>query len=354
MHFSRPTRVSVIVFLCAASSLALALPSLSQPGLTPPGALPSGAATTTTTTTSSAPLIQSMVKGRAIIGQLRSSSPNRPTPVKKKLTSKQRAVEARRIAKMTPAQRKKMVMKKYDIAPRGWLASYLPADRYKFGKVWQYVSTETDKRYYRPQDMARKNFNANKVIGFRTWQLALAAGYTPDPVSKPAPGAQVLALSQYAKGPNFYRFVEYTYSGQVAPAQFEASYNYARKVTNALRSSKEGRRYMSNTLDRVFQAIVEGNPNLIPRTVGGPPPAPATANGSFGAEGGLGGTGAPSGAPNFPGNVNGPGSSPSGFPGSSPSGIPNDPNAASGGRVGQFNQFGNRAGSIGNTSPDGQ
>ncbi len=338
MHFSRPTRVPVVVSLCAASLLALSIPGLAQPD----------AMTTTTTTTSSAPLIQSSVKGRTIIGQLSSSSPNRPIPVKQKLTSKQRAIEARRIAEMTPAQRKKLVMKKYDIAPRGWLASYLPADRYKFGKVWQYVSTETDKRYYRPQDMARKNFNANKVIGFRSWQLAMLAGYTPDPVSKPAPGAQFLALSQYAKGPNFYRFVEYTYAGQVAPDQFEASYNYARKVANALRSSKEGRRYMSNTLDRVFQAIVEGNPNLIPRTVGGPPPAPATAAGAGGMEGPMGPTGAPAGPPAFPGSVNGPGGAPMGTPNGAPAGMPGDPNAGGDGRVGQFNQFGNRAGSMAN------
>ena len=336
MHFSRSTRVSVVVSLCAASLLALAVPGFAQPEA--PG-------NTTAATASSAPLIQSSAKGREIIGHLRSLSPNRPIPVKKNLSSRQRAIEARRIAKMTPAQRNAMVQKKYNIAPRGWLASYLPADRYKFGKVWQYVSTETDKRYYRPQDMARKSFNANKVIGFRTWQLALAAGYTPDPVSKPAPGAQVLALSQYAKGPNFYRFVEYTYSGQVAPAQFEASYNYARKVTNALRSSKEGRRYMSNTLDRVFQAIVEGNPNLIPRTVGGPPPAPATAAGAGGFEGGLGPTGAPGSPPAFPGNVNGPGSGPSEIP---RSGIPGQPNAGGDPRVGQFNQFGSRAGSLAN------
>ena len=351
MHFSRSTRVSVIASLCAASLLALAVPSLAQSREAPSESLGGAGAAAPV---SSAPLIQSRIKGREIIGQLRSSSPSRPIPVKKKLSSRQRAIEARRIAKMTPAQRKRMVQKKYNIAPRGWLASYLPADRYKFGKVWQYVSTETDRHYYRPQDMARRRFNANKVIGFRTWQMALAAGYTPDPVSKPAPGAQVLALSQYAKGPNFYRFVEYTYAGQVAPGQFEASYNYARKVANALRSSREGRRYMSNTLDRVFQAIVEGNPNLIPRTVGGPPPAPATAAGGgfggpgIGREGRVGPTGAPSGTPEFPGSVNGPVGAPLG----SPSGSFNNPSAGRDGRVGQFNQFGQRAGGLSNVPSD--
>lgn len=347
MHLFRSSRVPVVASLCAASLLALVVPVLAQPALT-----------ATTTTTSSAPLRQGSASGRSIIGQLRSGSTTRPTPVRRNLTSKQRAIEARRIAKMTPAQRKVMVMKKYDIAPRGWLASYLPADRYKFGKVWQYVSTETDRHYYRPQDMARRRFNANKVIGFRTWQLAMLAGYTPDPVTQPAPGAQVLALSQYANGPNFYRFVEYTYSGQVSPAQFVTNYNYARNVANALRSSPEGRKYLRNTLDRVFQAIVEGNPDLIPKTVGGPPPAPAAQAG--GVPGQMGPTGAPVGPPSFPGQVNGPGrptfgpppgattGPPNGPPFGPPTGPPNNIPNGGDGRVGQFNQFGNRAGNLAN------
>ena len=300
MRFSRFIRVAVPVAICGASLSICGAPTLAQPGA-------DGATTTTTTTTSSAPIRQGSRSGRSIVSQLKASAPARAVPVRKQLNSKQRAAEARRIAKMTPAQRKAMVQQKYDIGPRGWLASYLPADRYKFGKVWQYVSTETDKYYYRPQDMARRRFNANKVIGFRTWQLAMLAGYTPDPVSKPAPGAQIVALSQYTTGPNFYRFVEYTYSGQVSPEQFVASYNYARKVTTALRSSQEGRKYLGNTLDRVFQAIVEGNPDLIPRTVGGPPPAPATpAGGAADAGGEMGPTGAPQGAPPFPGSVGAP------------------------------------------------
>ena len=297
MQFSRSPRAAWIASIGGASLLMLALPIVAQPEVT----------TTTTTTTSSAPLRAGSSSGRSIVRQLKGASPTRNVPVREKLTATQRAAEARRIAKMTPAQRKQMVQKKYDIAPRGWLASYLPADRYKFGKAWQYVSTETDKYYYRPQDMARKRFNANRVIGFRTWQLAMLAGYTPDPATKPAPGAQIVALSQYTTGPNFYRFVEYTYSGQVSPSQFVASYNYARKVTSALRASKEGRKYLGNTLDRVFQAIVEGNPGLIPRTVGGPPPAPATQGGEFG---GPGMTGVPGGPPAFPGNVGAPGGDP--------------------------------------------
>ena len=291
MKFSRSARVSLA--LSGASLLVLALPVRAQ----------IETETTTTTTTSSAPLRQGSVSGRSIVTQLRSSSPPRAIPVKKNLTSKQRAAEARRVARMTPAQRKKLVLKKYDIPPVGWLSSYLPADRYKFGKVWQYVSTETDRYYYRPSDMARRRFNANKVIGFRTWQLAMLAGYTPDPVTKPAPGPQILALAQYTTGPNFYRFVEYTYAGQVSPDQFVASYDYARKVTGTLRSSKEGRKYLGNTLDRVFQAIVEGNPGLIPKTVGGPPPAPATqAGGEGGAMGAdeMPATGAPQNPPTFP------------------------------------------------------
>ena len=294
MKSSRSARVSL--GLSFVGALALASPLWAQPATT---------TTTTTTTIAPPPIRQGSFDGRSIVNQLRSAEPNRPIPVQRKLNSKQRAIEARRIARMTPAQRKKLVMKKYDIPPVGWLSSYLPSDRYKFGKVWQYVSTETDKHYYRPADMARHRFNANRVIGFRTWQLAMQAGYTPDPVTQPAPGSQILALAQYTSGPNFYRFVEYTYAGQVSPDQFVASYNYARRVTNALRSSKEGRKYLGNTLDRVFQAIVEGNPDLIPKTVGGPPPAPATTTGAGGAPGGEGASpmpmsGAPATPPTFP------------------------------------------------------
>ena len=302
MHSFRSLRALVAASFCAASLLVSIVPALAQSGQT----------TTTTTAPAAPPVRQGNFNGRSIVSQLRAASTTRNIPVRRKLSAKQRAVEASRIAKMTPAQRKKLVLKKYDIAPVGWLSSYLPADRYKFGKVWQYVSTETDKRYYRPQDMARKRFNANRVIGFRTWQEAMQAGYTPDPASRPAPGAQILALSQYTSGPNFYRFVEYTYAGQVSPYQFEASYNYARQVGNSLRNSKEGRKYLRNTIDRVFRAIVEGNPDLIPATVGGPPPAPKTdAGGSGGTSGGMGASGAPSAAPTFPGNVSA-GGAPSG------------------------------------------
>ena len=297
MKLSRLARVPLAGSVGAASLFLLAAPTVAQPDAT---------TTTTTTTTSSAPLRAGSVSGRQIVSQLRAASPTRPLPARRNLTAKQRADEARRIARMTPAQRKEMVLERYDIGPRGWLASYLPADRYKFGKVWQYVSTETDRYYYTPQGMARKRFNANRVIGFRTWQLAMLAGYAPDPQTKPAPGAQVLALAQYTTGPNFYKFVEYTYSGQVSPEKFVASYNYARRVTTALRSSTEGRKYLGNTLDRVFQAINEGNPDLIPKTVGGPPPAPANQAGAAGAGGEMAGGGAPQGAPNFPGNVGAP------------------------------------------------
>ena len=296
------------------------------------------ATTTTTTTVAPGPLRQGFnaPTGRALVGQLRGSAPARKIPTRKKLSAKQRAAEARRVAKMTPAQRKSLVLKKYAIAPRGWLASYLPADRYKFGKAWQYVSTETDKYYYRPQDMPRKNFNANRVIGFRSWQLAMLAGYAPDPVSKPAPGAQIVALSRYARGPNFYRFVEYVYAGQVSPNQFEASYTYAQRVTGALMASTEGRRYVSNTLDRVFLASITGDTSVIPRTVGGPPPAPAAVAGAQGGAG-EGAMGAPPAFPNT-GNVTAP-----------PANATANPDQGDTGgdrRVGEFNGFSQRAANL--------
>ena len=324
--------------LCCGVALCAAQPALAQPG--GGGAAGGGATTTTTTTTvGMAPLRQEFrpSTGVAIVTQLRGPAPARKIPTRKNLTAKQRAAEARRIAKMTPVQRKKLVLQKYAIPPRGWLGSYLPADRYKFGKAWQYVSTETDRYYYRPQDMARKRFNANRVIGFRTWQDAMLAGYAPDPQTKPAPGPQIVALSRYARGPNFYRFVEYAYSGQVTPAQFERTYTYAQRVTSALMASTEGRRYVSNTLDRVFLASINGDTSVIPRTVGGPPPAPAASAGAAPAQGG-GAMGAP---PSFPGSVNASAPTPA-TPASAPAG------GDEGGekRVGEFNGFSQRAANL--------
>ena len=283
-----------------------------------------------------APAPNSQIRGSApngltIVNILRGPSSARRIPTRRNLSPRQRAAEARRIARMTPAQRKQMVLSKYVIPPRGWLASYLPADRYKFGKVWQYVSTEDSKLYFRPQDMARRRFNANRVIGFRSWQEAILAGYRPDPQTRPAPAPQIVALSRYARGPNFYRFVEYIYAGQVSSQQFEQTYTYAQRVAETLLSSTEGRRYVSNTLDRVFLASITGDTSVIPRTVGGPPPAPAGATNGAPAEG------APAAAPAFPAANNV----------SAPTGG-NGADGASGGekRVGEFNGFSQRAANL--------
>ncbi|MBW3635512.1 MAG: hypothetical protein KY445_03470, partial [Armatimonadetes bacterium] len=133
---------------------------------------------TTVVTRTVTPLASGGRNGSALLNQL-TAVPFRPIPVRQRRTARGRAAYSRRVARMSPTARKKLVLQKYRIPPRGWLAAYLPADRYKFAKSWKYVSTETDRFYYRPQDMARRGFNANRVIGFRTWQDAMLAGYRP-------------------------------------------------------------------------------------------------------------------------------------------------------------------------------
>jgi hypothetical protein len=148
----------------------------------------------------------------------------------------------------------------------------------------------------------------NRVIGFHTWQDAMLAGYRPDPVTKPEPGSQLANLARMTRGPQLARYVEFIYSGQVAPDSFNSSYNYILRVQRTVTSRRDTRPLLSRTVGQVLGAILGERP--LPRTVGGTR-RPVQANpGGFG-PGGFGAGGF--GAGGF-----GPGGPPAGFSGPPP------------------------------------
>ncbi|HEX9998294.1 MAG TPA: hypothetical protein VGB45_14235 [Abditibacterium sp.] len=258
-------------------------------------------------------------RGRDILGQLL-AVPFRPTPERVRRSPRAQAAYARRIARMSPAARKRLTLNKYRIAPRGYLASYLPADRYKFARAWKYVSTETDRFYYRPQDMARRNFNANRVIGFRTWQDAMLAGYRPDPISKPEPGNQIAFLASLTRDEPLLRYVEYIYAGQVSPAAVASTYTYVRQVKTVIDRNPRVRGFQRGTVNAILEASLTGDSSRIPTQLGViPKPRVIRAAGD----------------PNFPANVNG---QPMGGNFDSPER-----------REAEFNAFRNNAGRMANT-----
>jgi hypothetical protein len=190
---------------------------------------------------------------------------------------------------MTPAQRKRATQAKYQIAPKGWLGYYLPQDRYKVSsQIWQFVSIEDDSRaypvryYYRPwsasmlrllsQTPKNGQRRYNRVIGFRTWQDAMLAGYRPDPVSRPEPSGSIVYLARLARTPQLERYVEFIYSGQVRPADLDFSVRYVRVVERIVRSRPDTQPLMAATVGQAIGAIL--GENAPPTSVGGPPPAP--------------------------------------------------------------------------------
>jgi len=261
---------------------------------------------------------------------------NTPTRSRVRRSPRAQARYASRISRMGRAARTRRIRAKYQIAPRGWLAAYLPQDRYKFGKVWRYVSTESDRFYYSPPAMARKRFNPNRVIGFNSYQDALAAGYRPDPISKPSPGAQIAQIARLYRGPELNDFVEYLYAGQMAPDSFDGVYNYAMMVDRTLRPT-QARPYIGSTVAKVLEAALTGDASIIPHTfdANGPVISRPVAT-----------TGSRRGGPNFPSTTT---------TTSTTTTIEGTTGNTSGGGVGgedkrteQFDNFSNRAGNLAN------
>ena len=273
----------------------------------PPGSTTTTTQTTITTTQVTTPLA-GIANGQALLGQLL-TIPSRPQSTRVRRSARAQAAYARRVARLSPTARKRLVLRKYRIAPRGWLAFYLPQDRYKFSKAWKFVSTETDRFYYRPQDMPRRRFNPNRVIGFRTWQDAMLAGYRPDPASKPAPGNQFAYFARLTRDEPLVRYLEYAYAGQVSPSSLDATYNYVRRVKAVIDRNPHVRRYQRSTVNSILQAALTGDTSLIPTVLGETAPMAVPGAG---------------GQPQFP-NAAGaggrPGAGPMGNPGGPPPGF---------------------------------
>jgi hypothetical protein len=246
-------------------------------------------------------------------------------------SSRATSAAARRLARMTPAQRKRMTLNRYRKPPVGYLSFYLLDDRFKLTSgLWKFVTIEDDRArypvryYYRPNSpvflriLAQQPRNSqpryNRVIGFHSWQEAVLAGYRPDPISKPEPGAQLAYLARIARGPELARYVEFVYAGQVSPRIFTANFNYIRQVERVVVSKAHSRPYLGTTVSQILAAALGDGPP--PRTAG-PQPAPQLAPMPVG--GGMGGPppgygGPPSGMSGPPAGYGGPPSGMSGPP----------------------------------------
>lgn len=292
------------------------------------------------------PRTYGLQKGDALLGELlagQRAMPKIPSPVGRSRSPRAQAELSRRLRAMTAAQRKKFVMQKYDIRPRNWLAHYLKADRYKMTSgLWGFLTTRTSRFYYRPWSAAMLKADPNHVIGFRTWQDAMLAGYRPDPVSRPEPAPQLVQMASYTKGPGMQRYIEFVYAGQVSPTVFTRNYQYVTQVATVLQNYK--RRYPSTpsytgeTVEKVLLASMgEG---AVPTSIGGPPPPPPSLNGGMSGEFSSGSSGSGSGM-----MMSGSGSS-SGSSSMMSSGSSEPP--GSGKREESFNNFSSRAGSLAN------
>lgn len=195
------------------------------------------------------------------------------TPRAPRRTTARSARTSRRVARMTNAQRSRLVNAKYKKPAVSYLAWYLPEDRYKVtSKVWQFVTTPNDRFYYRPWASSMRTRNASRVIGFHTWQDAMIAGYRPDPVSKPEPGTQLSYLASLTRGPMLSTYFEYVYAGQITPATFDANLRYVRYVANTVRSHSHTRHLVGETVEKVLGAAMGQNDS--PQYVGDIPPSP--------------------------------------------------------------------------------
>jgi len=237
-----------------------------------PGAGATATTTTTTvttkTTTPDVPLRWSGRTGEQLLSELMAGgTTTRPTPTRTRRSARRQARYSRRVNRMTAAQRKQMVMSKYQVAPRGWLAHYLKEDRYKVTSgVWKFVTTPNDPYYYAPSAAAIQRKPAGDIIGFYSWQDAMLAGYRPDPVSKPAPGAQLAQLARLSRGPMLARYIEFVYAGEIRPDVFNYNYNYTMQVARTVLSHSHTRRHVGATVNQVIGATI--GQGTLPQYVG--------------------------------------------------------------------------------------
>jgi hypothetical protein len=273
------------------------------------GAASAGGAQVTVRVQTQKPLNWGPQSGEQMVQQLVGS--RYPAAGAHKRTASGQAKYSRRVSRLSPHQRSKMVLSKYRKPPVGYLSWYLPADRYKVtSKIWQVVTTPNDRFYYEPWAPAMKLRNPARVIGFHTWQDAMIAGYRPDPATRPEPAPKLAYFASLTRGPNLSRYFEFVYAGQVTPSALESHYQYVRYVAGEVGRHAHTRKLVGSTVEQVLGALT-GNGSF-PTQVGGSPRVVSTeSNGQL----------APAGIAPSPG----------------------DAGVGSGNREDQYNQFGNRA-----------
>ena len=265
----------------------------------------------------------------------------------------------KRLARLPKGTRTRIIAGKYKKPPVGYLASYLPQDRYKLTSgLWKFVSIEDDrgrypvKYYYRPDSpvflslLGRQPRGSqpryNRVLGFDSWQNAIIAGYRPDPISKPAPGAQLAVLNGISPREELARYTEFVYAGQVTPRAFAKNYRYILQVRDIAYRRKDTRQLLRPTVGQILLAALGEGP--LPTQIGVSRAIVTTQIvGGGGGYPGSSGSGYPSsGGSGYPGSGGYPGSS-GGYPGGSPSGDAPDK------REQDYNNFSNRAGKLSST-----
>ncbi len=227
-------------------------------------------------------------------------------PTRGKATGKigRKTLSKKQVAKLPPKTRSKVIAARYQKPPVGYLSFYLPQDRYKVtSSVWRYVSIEDDrarypvKYYWAPSSPAFLRILAqrpiksqpryNRVIGFHTWQDAMLAGYRPDPVSKPSPAPQVVALSKLSSRESLGRYVEFVYAGQISPAVFERNYQYVARVKGIVGARPDLKSYLKPTISQILLAAT--GVGEVPRQVGPIAPTVTIQSGNpYGAPGEMG------------------------------------------------------------------
>lgn len=218
----------------------------------------------------SSPLRWGTTTGQQILSQLAATPVARPATPKRSPAAQARV--SRRVARMSKKQRTQMVMRKYHptTATRPWLSHYAKADQYKITTgVWKFVSTETDRFYYRADAPGMLRQSPNRVIGFNTWQDAMIAGYRPDPISLPTPAREFSYMAKLTRGPQLAEYAEYAYAGQVTPENFAGTYKYVRQAMAAIDAYEYAKPLRGGVIDKIIEATLTGNPSIIPRSVGG-------------------------------------------------------------------------------------
>lgn len=255
--------------------------------------------------------------------------------------------------------RSRAVAARYKFPRRGVLASYLPEDRYKVvSGLWRFVSIEDDanrypmRYYYEPGSsrfltiLAGRARGTNgvprpaRVIGFKTWQDAMAAGYRPDPSSRPDPASGLAYLANVARGPQVGRYAGFVFAGQIPPSSFNATVNYVRQVARIANSRRDTKPLLGATAGRVLGAAL--GEEALPTEIGvravvtvAPNARGGMMNGMDMRGMGMRGMGGPP-----PGMSGPPGSSGQAFSGAPPEAASGDP------REQQFNNFSKRAGGL--------